>query len=97
MPLALDVSDREAVFAAVAAAHEAFGRLDVVVNNAGYGLFGAIEEVGTEQFRQQLEVSVLGPFHVTQAVLPVLREQGHGHITQISSIGGVVAFPLLGT
>ncbi|MFF7476876.1 SDR family NAD(P)-dependent oxidoreductase [Streptomyces sp. NPDC008092] len=97
LPLALDVTDREAVFAAVETARAAFGGLDVVVNNAGYGLFGAIEEVSAEQFRQQLDVNVLGPFHVTQAVLPVLREQGHGHIIQISSTGGVVAFPLLGT
>ncbi|MCQ9183639.1 SDR family NAD(P)-dependent oxidoreductase [Streptomyces sp. IBSBF 2953] len=96
LPLALDVTDREAVFAALASAEEQFGGLDVVVNNAGYGLFGAIEEVGAEQFREQLEVNVLGPFHVTQAVLPILREQGRGHIIQISSIGGVAAFPLLG-
>jgi NAD(P)-dependent dehydrogenase (short-subunit alcohol dehydrogenase family) len=97
LPLALDVTDREAVVAAVAAAQERFGGLDVVVNNAGYGLFGAVEEVSAEQFRQQLEVNVLGPFHVTQAVLPILREQGRGHIIQISSIGGVATFPLLGT
>ncbi|MET7654524.1 SDR family NAD(P)-dependent oxidoreductase [Streptomyces sp. NPDC005486] len=97
LPLALDVTDRTAVVAAVAAAQERFGGLDVVVNNAGYGLFGAIEEVSAEQFRQQLEVNVLGPFHVTQAVLPILREQGRGHIIQISSIGGVATFPLLGT
>ncbi|MFF7477027.1 SDR family NAD(P)-dependent oxidoreductase [Streptomyces sp. NPDC008092] len=97
LPLALDVTDREAVFAAVAAARETFGGLDVVVNNAGYGMFGAIEEVSPEQLRQQLEVNVFGPFHVTQAVLPILREQGSGHIIQISSIGGVAAFPLLGS
>ncbi|MEV7289886.1 SDR family NAD(P)-dependent oxidoreductase [Streptomyces sp. NPDC093252] len=96
LPLALDVTEREAVFAAVADAYGAFGGLDVVVNNAGYGLFGAVEEVGAEELRQQLEVNVLGPFHVTQAVLPILREQGRGHIIQISSSGGVVAFPLLG-
>lgn len=96
LPLTVDVTDRNAVFAAVAQAKERFGGIDVVINNAGYGLFGAIEEVTPEQFRRQLEVNVLGPLHVTQAVLPVLREQGSGHIIQISSIGGVVAFPLLG-
>jgi NAD(P)-dependent dehydrogenase (short-subunit alcohol dehydrogenase family) len=96
LPLALDVTDRAAVIASVSQAVSHFGRLDVVINNAGYGLFGAIEEISEQQLRDQLEVNLFGLFHVTQAVLPVLREQKSGHIIQISTIGGIGAFPSLG-
>ncbi len=96
VPLSLDVTDREQAFAVVEQATAALGRIDVVVNNAGYGLFGTIEEITPEQLREQLEVNLFGVLHVTQAVLPVLREQGSGHIVQISSVGGVAAFPNLG-
>jgi NAD(P)-dependent dehydrogenase (short-subunit alcohol dehydrogenase family) len=95
LPLRLDVTDRTQVEAAVTAAKEAFGRLDVVVNNAGYGLFGAFEEISEQQMRDQMETNLFGVFHVTRSVLPVLREQGSGHIIQISTIGGVATFPLL--
>jgi NAD(P)-dependent dehydrogenase (short-subunit alcohol dehydrogenase family) len=92
LPLQLDVDDREADFAAVATAFEHFGRLDVVVNNAGYGQFGFFEELTEAELRAQIETNVFGAMWVTQAALPILREQGSGHIIQVSSIGGVNAF-----
>jgi NAD(P)-dependent dehydrogenase (short-subunit alcohol dehydrogenase family) len=96
LPLQLDVTDRDQAFAAVKTAHDTFGRLDVVINNAGYGLFGTVEEITEQQLRDQLETNLFGVFHVTQAVLPIMREQGSGHIIQISTIGGIGAFPSLG-
>jgi NAD(P)-dependent dehydrogenase (short-subunit alcohol dehydrogenase family) len=96
LPLKLDVTDREAVFAAVKDAHDRFGRLDVVVNNAGYGHFGMVEELSEADARDQIETNVFGALWVTQAALPYLREQGAGHILQVSSIGGISAFPNIG-
>ncbi|GAA1312779.1 SDR family NAD(P)-dependent oxidoreductase [Planotetraspora silvatica] len=95
LPLALDVTDRAAVVAAVDRAHEHFGTLDIVVNNAGYGLFGAAEDITEEQARKQLDTNVLGTLWVTQAALPHLRAAGAGHIINVSSIAGIVAWPLL--
>jgi NAD(P)-dependent dehydrogenase (short-subunit alcohol dehydrogenase family) len=96
LALALDVQDHDADFAAVKAAHEKFGRLDIVVNNAGYGLFGAVEELSEAEARDQIETNLFGALWVTQAALPIMREQGSGHIIQVSSIGGVTAFPEVG-
>ncbi|MFJ4851094.1 MULTISPECIES: SDR family NAD(P)-dependent oxidoreductase [unclassified Streptomyces] len=94
LPLPLDVTDRSAAVEAVDRAHSYFGRLDVVVNNAGYGLFGAVEDIGEEQARRQMDTNVLGTLWVTQAALPHLRAAGTGHIINVSSVGGVVAWPL---
>ena len=96
LPIQLDVNDRDAVFAAVKDAHDRYGSLDVVVNNAGYGQFGMIEEISEAEARAQFDTNVFGPLFVTQAALPYLREQGSGHILQVSSIGGISAFPNIG-
>jgi NAD(P)-dependent dehydrogenase (short-subunit alcohol dehydrogenase family) len=96
LPIELDVTDRAADFAAVQQAHDHFGALDVVVNNAGYGLFGAVEEISEELARAQLETNFFGALWISQAALPFLRAQGSGHILQVSSIGGIAAFPGVG-
>jgi NAD(P)-dependent dehydrogenase (short-subunit alcohol dehydrogenase family) len=94
--ITLDVTDKVAVSAAIREAYVRFGRLDVVVNNAGYGLFGTIEEVSEAEAREQIETNLFGALWVTQAALPIMRAQGSGHIIQVSSIGGVNAFPTVG-
>jgi NAD(P)-dependent dehydrogenase (short-subunit alcohol dehydrogenase family) len=94
--IALDVTDKAGVAAAVAEAIKRFGRIDVAVNNAGYGLFGAIEEISEAEARAQMETNLFGALWVTQAVLPQMRAQTSGHIIQVSSIGGVNAFPTIG-
>jgi NAD(P)-dependent dehydrogenase (short-subunit alcohol dehydrogenase family) len=94
--LKLDVTNKTEVDAVIAEAHTRFGRLDVVINNAGYGLFGAIEEISEKEARAQIETNLFGALWVTQAALPIMRAQGSGHIIQVSSIGGVNAFPTIG-
>jgi NAD(P)-dependent dehydrogenase (short-subunit alcohol dehydrogenase family) len=96
VPLTLDVTDAAAVEATVEEAETRLGGLDIVVNNAGYGHFGAVEELSEADLRGQLDTNVFGPLRVTQAALPGMRARGRGHIVQISSIGGVGAFANLG-
>jgi len=93
LPLQLDVTDQVAARDTVAQTHKTFGRLDVVVNNAGYGLAGELEEISEEQARAQMEANFFGALWITQAVLPYMREQGSGHIVQVSSIGGICTYP----
>jgi NAD(P)-dependent dehydrogenase (short-subunit alcohol dehydrogenase family) len=85
---ALDVTDQGQAEAAVAAAVERFGRLDVVVNNAGYANMASVEEVDMTDFREQVEAVFFGTVHVTKAALPVFLGQGAGHFIQVTSIGG---------
>jgi NAD(P)-dependent dehydrogenase (short-subunit alcohol dehydrogenase family) len=96
LPIQLDVTDRVAVFTAVRDAHDRFGRLDIIVNNAGYGQFGFVEELTEQEAREQIDTNLFGALWVTQAALPFLRAQGAGHILQVSSIGGITAFGGLG-
>ena len=96
LPIQLDVNDREQCFAAIKKAKQHFGTIDVVINNAGYGLFGTIEETSEQEARDQFETNVFGLLWVTQAALPVLRAQGKGHIIQVSSVLGIATLPVLG-
>ncbi len=93
LPLAVDLVDEQAVAGAVRAARERFGRLDVVVNNAGYGYLAAVEEVSDAAAREMFDVQVFGAWNVLRASLPLLRAQGGGHVINVSSILGLTAFP----
>jgi NAD(P)-dependent dehydrogenase (short-subunit alcohol dehydrogenase family) len=88
---AMDVTDQKQVDKVVDVAVKYFGGIDVLVNNAGYGMVGAVEESADDEFRPMFETNVFGLIRVTQAVLPQMREQGSGHIVNLSSIGGLVA------
>ena len=96
LALPLDVNDRAAVLSAVAQAQARFGRIDVVINNAGFGVSGVVEELGEADVRAQFDTNVFGALWVTQAVLPIMRAQKSGHILSVSSLLGVVAVPNLG-
>lgn len=96
LTLTLDVNDRSAAFDAIAKAKAHFGTIDVVINNAGYGVFGTVEETSEAEARGQIETNVFGLLWVTQAALPIMRQQGHGHIIQVSSVLGIITLPVLG-
>jgi NADP-dependent 3-hydroxy acid dehydrogenase YdfG len=96
LPLQLDVNNRTEVFAAVNKIEKHFGRIDVLINNAGHGLFGITEEATEAQAREQMETNFFGSLWVTQAVLPVFRKQKSGHLVQVSSFLGLTTLPLLG-
>ncbi|WP_207531953.1 SDR family NAD(P)-dependent oxidoreductase [Desertivirga arenae] len=96
LPIALDITDREASIKAVNQAYQHFGSLDVVINNAGYGVFGAVEEAGEQEIKDVFNANVFGTLWVTQAALPIFRKQRNGHIIQLSSVLGVWSLPTLG-
>jgi NAD(P)-dependent dehydrogenase (short-subunit alcohol dehydrogenase family) len=94
--LRLDVTNPAEIDAAVRQAEQTFGRIDVLVNNAGIGYFGAIEESDESEVRRMFEINVFGLARMTQAVLPGMRKRRSGHIVNIASIGGIRAFPAVG-
>lgn len=93
LALDLDVTDPTQVKAAVAAAEQRFGRIDVLVNNAGYGYQSTVEEAEEQEIRDQFEANVFGLFAITRAVLPGMRRRRHGHIINITSVAGFIGFP----
>lgn len=94
--LELDVTNVSQVQNAITRANEYFGRLDIVFNNAGYSLVGTIEESGTDEVKALYETNIIGPVHVIQTALPILRAQGYGHILGTSSAVGIYSNPLIG-
>ena len=96
LPMQLDVTERQQAFAAVQQAAAHFGSLDIVINNAGYGHFGMVEELSEDDIRAQVETNFFGALWVTQAALPIMRKQRSGRIIQVTSEGGIRAFPGIG-
>jgi Short-chain alcohol dehydrogenase of unknown specificity len=96
LPLKLDVNNRQEVFTVIDKASSHFGKIDVLINNAGYGLFGTAEETTETQAREQMETNFFGSLWVAQAILPVFRTQKSGHLIQISSFLGLTTLPMLG-
>lgn len=96
LPLELDITDRAACFEAIEKAKAHFGKIDVVINNAGTGVFGAVEEIAEQDARDIIDANFFGTLWITQAALPVMRAQGSGHIVQLSSALGIYSFPTVG-
>jgi NADP-dependent 3-hydroxy acid dehydrogenase YdfG len=94
-PLELDITDRDACFAAIEKAKAHLGKIDVLINNAGFGVFGAIEETSEKQAKDLMDANFFGLLWLTQAVIPIMRAQHSGHIIQVSSYLGLVTLPLL--
>lgn len=95
-PIQLNINNRDECVAAVKKANEYFGHIDVLINNAGYGLFGTVEETTEMEARNQMETNFFGVLWMTQAILPLMRRQKRGHIIQVSSFLGLVTLPVLG-
>lgn len=96
LPLQLDVTNRADCFKALEQAKDVFGNIDIVINNAGTGVFGAVEELAEQDVKDIMETNLLGTLWITQAALPVMRTQRKGHIIQLSSALGIYTFPTLG-
>jgi NAD(P)-dependent dehydrogenase (short-subunit alcohol dehydrogenase family) len=96
LPIKLNINNRSESFEAVAKVKARFGRIDVLINNAGYGLFGTIEETTEQEARDQMETNFFGLLWMSQAILPVMRKQKSGHIIQVSSMLGLATLPVLG-
>jgi NAD(P)-dependent dehydrogenase (short-subunit alcohol dehydrogenase family) len=96
LPIKLDVNNRSESFETVEKVKATFGRIDVLINNAGYGLFGAIEETTEQEARDQMETNFFGLLWMSQAIIPLMREQKNGHILQVSSMLGLATLPVLG-
>lgn len=96
LPVALDVTDEAQAYAATMAAIERFGRIDVLINNAGYGLLGAVEEASAKEIETVYRTNVFGLLAVTRAVLPYMRRRRSGRIINFSSVGGYVGYPGFG-
>jgi NADP-dependent 3-hydroxy acid dehydrogenase YdfG len=96
LPIQVDISNREAGFAAINQANQHFGAIDVLINNAAQGIYGAIEETSEPEARAVFETNLYGTLWLTQAVLPIMRKQASGHIIQVSSTLGLVTMPFVG-
>ncbi|RED22617.1 NADP-dependent 3-hydroxy acid dehydrogenase YdfG [Flavobacterium cutihirudinis] len=96
LPLKLDVNNRSESFAVVEKVQKHFGTIDILINNAGYALNGAVEEATEQEARDQFETNFFGTLWLTQAVLPIMRKQQNGHIIQVSSILGIATLPIIG-
>ncbi len=96
LTLPMDVTDAKQVEQAIIRTHRLFGRIDIVLNNAGYALLATVEEASMNEIKEEFETNFYGAVHVLQNVLPIMREQGSGHIVAVSSLAGVICYPFSG-